>query len=50
MSLRGPDVMALASTPTFSNRPLALTVSMMTPMLPVTVEGWTRIASVAMAK
>ncbi len=34
--------MALASTPTFSKSPLAFTVSMMTPMLPVTVEGCTK--------
>ena len=50
MSLRGPDVMALASTPTFSNNPLALTVNMMTPILPVTVEGWTKMLSAAMAR
>ena len=49
MSLRGPEVMALASTPTFSKRPLAFTVSMITPMLPVTVDGCTKIASAAMA-
>ena len=47
MSLRGPEVTAFASTPTFSNSPRALTVNMITPMLPVTEDGCAMTVSAA---
>jgi hypothetical protein len=46
-SLREPDLMASGATPIFSSRPWALTVSMITPMLPVMLVGCTKIWSAA---
>ena len=47
MSLRSPDLMVPAETPILSSRPSALTVTMMTPIEPVTVVGCAMIVSAA---
>ena len=49
MSFSGPDLTAPAAIPSFCRRPSAFTVSMMTPIEPVTVVGWATIVSAASA-
>ena len=49
ISFFGPEATAVASNPIFSSSPRAFTVSMITPRLPVTEEGWTMILSAATA-
>ena len=49
MSLRSPDLIAAAAIPSFCMSPSAFTVTMMTPIEPVTVVGWATIVSAASA-
>ena len=49
MSLRSPDLMALADSPIFCMSPSALRVIMITPMEPVTVVGCATMVSAASA-